>query len=125
MSSRTICLETGEIYPSQAAAARKTGISKHAVYKAVRTGMSAGGYHFYRDGERLDREHFADCKNGVHVRCIETGEEFETIGQAAKAKGCSQRILTAVVNGSCGGYHWELIRGVKRRSAESVSSIQD
>ncbi len=52
-------------------------------------------------------------RNKVPVRCIETGEEFESIYKAAKAKHTYQpdlcNHLKHGIPKSAGGYHWEYI----------------
>lgn len=48
----------------------------------------------------------------VQVLCVETGEVFDSIANAAKAKGVDKRNLHAVISPksckkTCGGYHWK------------------
>lgn len=48
----------------------------------------------------------------VKVVCVETGEVFDSIVEAAKAKGVDPRNLHAVISPksykkTCGGYHWK------------------
>lgn len=48
----------------------------------------------------------------VKVLCVETGEVFNSIAEAARAKGVDTRNLHAVVSPksykkTCGGFHWE------------------
>lgn len=48
----------------------------------------------------------------VKVLCVETGEVFDSIADAAKAKSVNKSNLHAVVSPksykkTCGGYHWE------------------
>ena len=43
-------------------------------------------------------------------RCIETGELFESIAEAARQKGLHRANISGCLCGtqlSCGGYHWE------------------
>lgn len=44
------CIETGEIFPSQAAACQRFHLYRSALYRAVKYGSATAGYHF----ERLD-----------------------------------------------------------------------
>ena len=108
MSRRVVCLETGMVYPSMAAAARFIGLTKGAIYHAVKDGRAAGGYHWFTEGETPDASHFKRPK-GVAVRCMETGEVYPSISEAAQAKGIARRKLSDVVNGICDGYHWTRI----------------
>lgn len=48
----------------------------------------------------------------VKVLCVETGEVFDSIVEAARAKGVDSRNLHAVISPksykkTCGGYHWK------------------
>lgn len=45
---RVRCVETGQIYRSQTAAARAVFVTTTAVSRAIRRGHRAGGYHFVR-----------------------------------------------------------------------------
>lgn len=45
---RVRCLETGEVFPSQAAAAKHFYLYRSALYRAVKYGKAVGGYHFQR-----------------------------------------------------------------------------
>lgn len=45
---RVRCLETGEVFPSQAAAAKHFYLYRSALYKAVKFGQAVAGYHFQR-----------------------------------------------------------------------------
>ena len=45
---RVRCIETGQVYPSQTAAARAVHVTTTAVSRAIRKGHRAGGYHFVR-----------------------------------------------------------------------------
>lgn len=49
------------------------------------------------------------CRKGV--RCVETGECFEMMADAADKYGFCRSTLTQACKGGfrCGGYHWEYI----------------
>lgn len=52
------------------------------------------------------------------VRCVETGEIFPSIKQAATNKGVNAHEITAVLRGwrnrkTAGGYHWEYHNSVE------------
>lgn len=51
--------------------------------------------------------------HGKPVRCIETGEEFRSIREAAKKHGVADTNLGNAIRGKgqkrCAGYHWEYI----------------
>ena len=46
------------------------------------------------------------------VRCVETGQEFESVGEACKQCGLKIANLSACLHGkrkTTGGYHWEFV----------------
>lgn len=52
-------------------------------------------------------------KNGKHIRCIETGEIYESITVAEKNTNISHACISNVCNGkqkTAGGYHWEFVK---------------
>lgn len=47
--------------------------------------------------------------NRIRIKCVETGEEFESIRAGANSKGIDERNVAACVRGerkTAGGYHW-------------------
>ncbi len=59
-------------------------------------------------------EHHGGGAEKKSVRCVETGETFESIQAAAKSKGLSKKIVSnccrkVVHYNTAGGYHWELV----------------
>ncbi len=106
------CIETGQIFASITEAAAWAGVGWRAIHRACnKTRKTAGGWSWeYVEILPSDLE-----KNGRRkraVRCIETGEIFESIYAAAKWAGCSPHLITRVCNGlrkTCRGYHWEFV----------------
>lgn len=46
------------------------------------------------------------------IRCVETGQTFESYTQAAKSVGvCASAISNCIkgISKTCGGYHWEVM----------------
>lgn len=106
-----ICLETGQIFESIAAAAKWVGISRNSIADAIygRT-KSAGGYHwkFVEKSSELEENFF----HKRPVCCVETREIFESIKAAAKWAGVASCSITSVLRGryhTTAGYHWEYI----------------
>lgn len=72
------------------------------------------------------KENMAHCKNvlkkqagrkPVPVKCVETGECYSSISEAAMATGASINHISTIINGKStrtisGGYHWEKIKSV-------------
>lgn len=84
-SKPVICRQTGIEYPSAAEAQRATGIDKaHILRCAKGEHLNAGGYKwgFIVNGKPVypNRED----ENKRRIKCIETGEEYESITEAAK-----------------------------------------
>lgn len=106
MAKGVVCLETGEIYKSSAAAARAIGVTCQSIRDAVYNGTRSGGRHWYQEG-RYPGDAFFKGGRSIPVRCVETGESFESIAEAARAKGVSKSGIIQAVSGRCGGFHWE------------------
>lgn len=94
----------------------------HAVSEEHRVKMSQAksgeNHHFY--GKHLSEEHrqklseIFKVKNAhlrKAVRCVETGEIFESISAAAKAVGKNYSTLSEArkLGKTCAGYHWEFV----------------
>lgn len=50
--------------------------------------------------------------NATKVRCVETGEVFNSLRIAAKEKGCDRKYISAACRGereTAGKYHWEVV----------------
>ena len=48
-------------------------------------------------------------KQPVKVRCIETGEVFESIRMAMEMTGVSRRAIYHAITNEAGGFHWEAV----------------
>ena len=51
-------------------------------------------------------------KNGVSIRCVETGVVYHSMSYAEKETGISYSKISMVCNGkrkTAGGYHWEFV----------------
>lgn len=62
--------------------------------------------------EETKRKIRESCKNKKPVRCIETGEVYESISQAGKMNCINKSSIRDACNGrqkTAGGYHWEHI----------------
>lgn len=87
-SKPVMCKETGITYPSTGEAQRQTGIHKSNIAKCANGKViSAGGFHwgFVVDGSPVfhDRPNY----NKTRIKCLETGEIFESIADCARSLG--------------------------------------
>lgn len=87
-SKPVMCKETGEVFPSVAEAQRQTGVHKSNIAKCANGKViSAGGFHwgFVIDGKPVfhDRPNY----NQTRIKCIETGEIFDSIAECARSLG--------------------------------------
>lgn len=100
------CIETGEIFESITAASKWAKIKRLNIRRALLHSTStAGGYHWCY----VDRNN-PPLRNQRPVKCVETGEIFESITSAAKSIGVSNGAIRNVLfgrNHTAGGYHWE------------------
>ena len=115
-SIKVICIETKEIFDSITEAADKMNLCRTSVARAARGNQeNCGGYHF---------AWLSDYQNGTikrfvpnpavyrRVRCITTGEEFDTVCEASRKTGLSRRGISYACNGvheTCGKMKWEFI----------------
>lgn len=114
-SSRKIrCLETNEVFGSLSEACEKYNLnysSFHAnLNKSIKNGHICCGYHWAYAGP-LKRKKITVTRNvnARKVRCVETGEVFNSAVEASKRKGLISAHITRSIkrNWTHGGYHWE------------------
>lgn len=87
-SKPVMCKETSIIYPSTGEAQRQTGILKTSIAKcASGKAISAGGYKwgYIVDGDPVFHE--VKDKNRCRIKCIETGQIFNSIAECARSLG--------------------------------------
>lgn len=103
-----ICLETNERFESQAMAAKAVGVPRGAICNALKTHMATKGLHFYYADEPEPDEEFLRNRRWTRVRCKETGVVYESIAQAARETGVSDRNIQAAANrhGTAKGFHF-------------------
>lgn len=118
-SRKVRCVETGKEYESVIEAARENGIfSTNIITSCNSINRKAGGYHWqYTEDTNTV---FVDNIRKSKVRCVETGEEFDSIKEAAKgdvklAKRISQGCRDG---GSVFGFHWEYTENKERISSK-------
>lgn len=106
-----ICLETGEKFESLNECARIIGIHPSSLYSAITDGHAARGHHyFYAEKPQPPKEFFYyPRKKAVKVRCIETGEVFESSTQAMEKTGINRKDIYRAINNKAGGFHWEAV----------------
>ena len=104
-----VCIETGEIFESIAAAAKWVNMSRSSISDVIYgRSKSAGGYHWKFDEKNNEVEEDFFHKRPVY--CVETGEIFESIKAAAKWAGVASCSITGVLRGryhTTAGYHWK------------------
>lgn len=114
------CLETGKMYESIADASRDTGINHNSI-RAVARGdrHKAGGYTWEYVNPAPDKRDNRGCNQPTakKVRCAETGNQFVSLSDAARAVGLrnGNSIRRAIDRGgTAGGYHWEYLDEKRR-----------
>lgn len=128
-SKAVIKLETLEVFPSVEAASAATGLSSKTIrYSCTgyrHTYSKNGHWMFKKDYDKATPEEIHNklchspkvkswCRKGV--RCVETGEIFESISDAIVAVG--SKASTSAISKCCKGlkdsykgYHWEYVEG--------------
>lgn len=86
-----ICIETGKIYKNSKDAEADTGISFTDITRSARGVVKiVGGYHwaYWHEGFQPSERHYAPEGNqGKSVVCVETGEVFGSVAEAARSVG--------------------------------------
>lgn len=110
-----ICIETSKIYYSAGDAYRQTKI-RHILEVCHHHREIAGGYHwaFVTDKDWISKfEQFQNQEKHItkfakrRIRCIETGEEFESVAAAKRKYNIT--IIRINTTRTSAGYHWEYI----------------
>lgn len=123
--SRTVvCVETGKMYESIADASRDTGINNNSIRAVARGNRhKAGGYTWEYVNPVPDKRGNRGCNQPTakKVRCAETGNQFVSLSDAARAVGLrnGNSIRRAIDRGgTAGGYHWEYLDEKKEVSTD-------
>ena len=115
---KIICLDTGEEFPSIAQASRTYGVSSTAVCNCVKgkTNTASGLHWKYKDEEYHKSKRNEGMKNHPSlshpVVCKETGERYESIGEAARQMGVCKTNIWRCAKGdaiSVHGLHWGFV----------------
>lgn len=112
------------MYESIADASRDTGINNNSI-RAVARGdrHKAGGYTWEYVNPVPDKRGNRGCNQPTakKVRCAETGNQFVSLSDAARAVGLrnGNSIRRAIDRGgTAGGYHWEYLDEKKEVSTD-------
>lgn len=105
------CIETGTEFDSIEVARGEMGASN--IFSALASGETAGGFHWeYIDpDDKIQRLSGRSPRVKVKVKCVETGEVFESIRAAAAKTGANLSSLYSASlpeksHTTAGGYHW-------------------
>ena len=126
------CIETNKIYKSITEAYKDTSIPRRQISKACRgLAGSAGGYHweYIEDLKDVKKIIFSEeriksmqknstCKKAV--KCIETGEVYESIKEAGRVSGIDWNNISQCCRGvrdTAKGFHWEYVDDELRKNA--------
>lgn len=103
-----ICLETGTRYEGVPAAQVALGFSSSTIYYSINTGGSVLGYHFYyADKPMPPRSFFKRLR--LKIKCIETGEVYDSALDAAKALGGGRDLVKEIDKGRARGFTWSYV----------------
>lgn len=131
------CIETGQIFDSIQQAADFVGINYNSISAAAHgRNQSSAGFHWEfvdkeKESSRPKRpvKEVSDDTRKKHckaVRCVETGQIFESIGAAAKFAGVKQPNISSVLYGkqtTAGGYHWEFVDSESKCADETSKNL--
>lgn len=105
------CVETGQIFPSIKSAAKWANLSSDTIRTALnQPTRTAGNYHWCDADSEMDETAMTSAKDRLHaVKCVETGQVFESLHAAAKWAEISRVRIKITLNKqkhTAGGYHW-------------------
>ncbi|WP_416810567.1 NUMOD1 domain-containing DNA-binding protein [Coprococcus comes] len=112
------------MYESIADASRDTGINYNSIGSVARgRRRKAGGYTWEYVNPAPDKRDNRGCNQPTakKVRCAETGNQFVSLSDAARAVGLrnGNSIRRAIDRGgTAGGYHWEYLDEKKEVSTD-------
>ncbi|MEW9581398.1 hypothetical protein ABQJ48_07370 [Paraburkholderia sp. DGU8] len=114
MPRAVVCLDSGVTYASISEASRALNIRNIPLVLAGKRRLAGGARWAYaEDAEAQAQEQLRPKQYATRgVRCIETGEVFESLTQAGRAKGISSSHITSVCKGrrsQAGGFRWEYL----------------
>ena len=122
---RILCVETGQIFNGIIDAAEKTNTSFGCISNVLHgRAITAGGFHWKYADDRLNdkiRDETERHDNRKAVICVETGEIFPSISDAAKHYGILNQGISDVLNGkkvTSGGFHWKYADGRPDKTRE-------
>lgn len=101
------CIETGKIYASMADASNELNINTGSISTSCKYSTAVKGYHFEYADSKYGRNTF-ECENTKKVKCIETGEIFNSVNEARRKYPSVSNILYGHIK-STKGYHFEFI----------------
>lgn len=117
-----VCLETKEYFKSGVEASSITGVSVSTIGSMCRNGgvnTVTKGHHFMflAEYEKLSEQEIKNILNAKpkhvrRVRCVETGETFGSVTEAAKSVGDQTSNISKCCKYPkkiCRGYHWEYV----------------
>lgn len=125
---KVLCIEKGIVFDSAVAAARDIGVSKsliHSVCCSNATNCTAKGYHYIYEDD-ISPEKINELlaikpsveRRKIQVVCVETGEVFNSIVEAANFINRPESTIRAVLSGRIEtsrkdkngkGYHWKYL----------------
>lgn len=131
-SVAVICIETKKVYKSATFAGKELGIDNSTISKCCRgDAKEAGGFHwmFAKDySEEKAAEVLERTRNENHrrVMCVDTGEIYNTIREAALDIGVNDTEISACcrgINKSAGQKRWLYLEDVTEDKIQELLSI--
>lgn len=112
---KIICLQTLKVYNSAREAEKDTGasfksISRSCIYNTSTKGLN---FNFFDETKKYEKEEMQKLhkQNNLKIKCIETGEVFDSLQKLSKIIGVSRSTVSYSIKQKkdCKGFHYEKI----------------
>lgn len=90
-----VCLETGDTWECASYCAKELGVNCASLQESLYNGYRCKGFHY----KYADDDKYIPNKDPFKVRCLETGEVWDSVRECAKALGLNKRTIAHYCRG--------------------------
>jgi len=125
-SKKVICTDTMEIFESAIHASYHFKIFVNEIRSVCNGNMNhTHGYHFkyYKEGETYEKTEVGYNYHCIRLKCIETGEVFNSISDAVKILPSVRDVIDGKQK-TAGGFHWKIVEENPTNTTETENAIK-